>query len=290
MRRTRLGGTDRSGWPASAAASANVGVRKRSSRMRARSTSATSNCGCVAEAFGLGQQGAEFVHRALPVPRKVGAALAGAGRGVNIGGHRPYRVRRRQRCTVGRLADGDVGRGQIGQHCRTGKRRVRRRRDGRPVVLANLHTDREVGEVGGGKDEVRAERHGGSGDGDLQSGRPGARGEPALLVVLPIVGQERLRHDAQDLAATDHHSGVVQPPVASQRCADEQDGRKLPAGVADSCNGPFGSVEQGILHQQVVDGVRRHPEFGEHDEVDSVGICLPGEVNGGLCIACGICR
>jgi hypothetical protein len=74
---------------------------------------------------------------------------------------------------------------------------------------------------------------------DLGADDAGAGGEPALLVVLPVVGQVALGHDAEDPAAGDDRGAVVQPAVAGQgqrRRAARAAGRRT--GLDDPTQGP----------------------------------------------------
>ena len=53
----------------------------------------------------------------------------------------------------------------------------------------------------------------------------------------------------------DDDRGVVQPPGNAQRRADDQDGKKLVGGRDDPGDRVLDLVQQGVLQQQVLDGV-----------------------------------
>ena len=87
----------------------------------------------------------------------------------------------------------------------------------------------EVGEILGGEDQVGAERYILARHLCLQLLEPDARGEPALLVIFAVIGQEALRQRAQDLAARDGEGAIVEPPVAPERRADDKHGPEVRA-------------------------------------------------------------
>ena len=57
---------------------------------------------------------AQLVDHRLAVPREIGRALARPGRRIGIGRERAQRLRARQQFALARLADDDVGGGQVG--------------------------------------------------------------------------------------------------------------------------------------------------------------------------------
>ena len=152
------------------------------------------------EPLALGQSGAQFVDRRLPVPGQVGGALAPAGGREDIGRLGPRRLAGAQHGPLVRLADHDVGGRQVQQDPRPGQRRPRRGRQGGPEVLADLDGEDEAGPVDRLEDQAGREVDRLAVQQDRVLGRAGGRGEPAFLVIFPVVGQIGLGHDTQHLA------------------------------------------------------------------------------------------
>jgi hypothetical protein len=133
--------------------------------------------------------------------------------------------------------DGDGGGREVEQDVGAGEGGAGARGDRHPHVLADLDVDRQVGQVGGAEDEVRAE-----GDvpvlvgaGPVRAGEHRAAGvvtagEPALLVELAVVGQVDLGHDAEDLAAVQDDGAVVEAGPAADRGAHDDDRAQLGGG------------------------------------------------------------
>ena len=201
-------GTSLSGWPAAAAALLKVGVRMRSRRMRSTSTSAIAIWPRRRETLGRGEQ-------------------ARRARGSSPG--RPTRGRscsRRGRRPSTRRPPGSAS--TATRTAARGRRPCRSRRStptgcrgssapasapcvdggvGGPEVLADLDVEHEVGQARwrrtrGRCRTARVGRRARSSTPDDAR----ARREPAVLVVLAVVRQEGLRHDAEDPAARDHHA------------------------------------------------------------------------------------
>ena len=107
------------------------------------------------EPAGLGEQFAELVDRALPVPGEVGGALARPRGGEDVGGDAAARLAGAEQFALVRLADRDVRGREVGEDQRAGHRAERRGRLRRPIILANLDVEDEVGEVVGGEDRGR---------------------------------------------------------------------------------------------------------------------------------------
>ena len=78
--------------------------------------------------------------------------------------------------------------------------------------------------------------------------------------------------------------------MPAQRRTDEQYRREVTARVTNVKNGAFGGLEQGVLQQQVVDGVGRQSELGKHDQVDALGIALLRQLDRRLRVACRVGR
>ena len=156
--------------------------------------------GAPVEAAGLGEQFAELVDRALAVPGEIGRALARPGGGEDIGGEAAAGLAGAEQFALVGLADRDVRGGEVGEDQGAGQRADGRGRLRRPIILANLDMEDEVGEIVGGEDEVGAERHVLPGDLDLQPVEADAGGEPALLIIFAVIGQDSILGTAPRIA------------------------------------------------------------------------------------------
>ena len=119
----------------------------------------------------------------------------------------------------------------------------------------NLHVEDEAAEVARLEDQVRPEWGLSAGHPDCLSHEVAAVGEPTLLVVLPVVGQEALRNDAEEPAASDCQRAIVEPARIPKRRADEEDRREIDARADDFADGGFHRVEERGLQVKVVDRV-----------------------------------
>ena len=190
-----------SGWPAAAAALLNVSVRMRSSRRRSTSTSATAIWLCDGKALGARELHAELVDRRLAVPREVGRALAGTRRRVHVRRVAAHRLRRAQHRAIVRLADDDVRRREVAQDQRARRARRawtagRRPRSPRRSRRGRRNRAGRSRRTGGRCRTARSGRRASTSSPTMSD----ARREPAVLVVLAVVGQEGLRRDAEDAA------------------------------------------------------------------------------------------
>ncbi len=226
----------------------------------------------------LGQQFARFVDRPLSVPGEVGRALARPGGGEDVSGEAAVRLAGAKQFALVRLADRDVGGGEVGQDQRPSQRAERRRRLRRPEILANLDMEDEVGKVVGGEDQIGAERHIVPGDRRLHPRQARAGSEPALLIIFAVIGQEDLRHDAQDRAARDHHAAIVEPPVATQRRADDQHGLQPHALFRQPRQPLLDRVEECLLQEQIVDRIGGDIELRKHRKIDAARVRLAGKL------------
>ena len=107
----------------------------------------------------LGHQLAALVDHGLAVPAQVGRRLPLPGGREDV---RRVAARARaadQQPAVLGAGHRDRAAGEVGQHRRAGEGRLRARRHRHPHVLADLDVQLEVGLVGGGEDQVGAERH-----------------------------------------------------------------------------------------------------------------------------------
>ena len=208
------------------------------------------------KALGLREQRAELVDRRLAVPREVGRALARSGRRIDVRGLAAHRLRRAEHRAIVRLADDDVRRRQIAEDQRAGERALRRRRVG-----AQKSSQISTWKTKSGRSDAANTRSVPNGtvwpaSVTSRPATPDARREPAILVVLAIVRQERLRHDAEDPPARDRRRRSCR----GGRCGAPARRRRTPG--AARCEAStrlrkrrFDAVEQRVLQQQVVDRV-----------------------------------
>jgi hypothetical protein len=152
-----------------------------------------------------------------------------------------------------------------------------RRRDRHPDVFADLDMEGDGHRAGGAEQQVVAEGRGLAGQLDVLVDDMRARDEVALLVEFAVVRQVGLRDHAQDGAAMDHNRRVVEPPADAQRGADDQDGKQLARCLDDPGDRALDFVEQGILQQQVLDGVGRKSQLGEDHDGGACLVALTGQ-------------
>lgn len=140
---------------------------------------------------------------------------------------------------------------------------------GAPVVLADLDGEGEAGPVldlehqtGRQERPVAADPHRAV---DARAG-----GEPALLIIFAIVGQEGLGHDGLNPPAREHQGAVVQGVAVTDRGASDRDHPGHLRGGGQGGDTALDLGQQGVLHQQVVDGVAGQAEFGEDDQVHAL--------------------
>ena len=144
------------------------------------------------EPLGLGQQRAVLVDAGLAVPRDLGGRLPVAGRGVDVGRRAACRGRPGQELAVVGAPDRDGAAREVRQHRRPRQRRLGAGRDRDEHVLADLDVHHQAVDVGGGEEQVGAERH-------VLAEQPGgaalalAGRELAGLVELAVVRQVGLR-------------------------------------------------------------------------------------------------
>ena len=165
----------------------------------------------ILEALGLGDDIAVLGDQRVPVPREVGGRFADARRRVRVRREASRGLARDQRAAVVGLANRDVRRRQIQQHGRAGERRVRRRRNRHPQVLANLGVEGEQRLLLVLENEIVAERHRATaGEIDFVARGSVGRGELPRLVKFAVVREIGLRHDAENLPAMNHDRAVKQ--------------------------------------------------------------------------------
>ncbi len=232
------------------------------------------------EPVGLGKHPAELVDRRLAVPGEVGRALARPSRRIKVGRLAAHRLRGAEQLAVVSLADHDVRGREVAEDQRAGERGARRGRGRRPDILADLRGEAEVGEIGGLEDQVRAERDALAGQLHCQPGHAGPGREPAILVEFPIVGQETFGRDSKDSAPRDHHRTVVERAVVLDRRAHHQHRRERLARGRETFDLRLDAPQQGVLQEQVVDGVGREPKLREQHQVDAARLAFLGQRQG----------
>ena len=218
--------------------------------------------------------------RGLPVPGQVGGALARPGRGIKIGRLAAHGLRGAEQFAVISLADHDVGGREIAEDVRAGQGRAGGRRRRRPEVLADFRGEAEVRQVGRLEHQIGPQRDLLAGQPQGQAGHAHARCEPAILVEFPIVRQETFGRHPEDFPAGDHHRAIVDRAHPADRRAHDQHRREVFAGLGQSGDLGLHPLEQGVLQEQVVDGIGRQPEFREQHQVAGLGVALPGQRQG----------
>ena len=199
----------------------------------------------VDEALRLREQLSALVDQRLAIPGEIGARLADAGRGVEIGRLATRRLLGDELVPVVGLADRDVGGREVDQHRRAGQCGEGRRRNRHPEVLADLGMQSQQRHVAGLEDQVVAERNARAEQHDVARDRVVGRGELAGLVELAVVGQIGLRQHAEHLAPAQHDGAVEEAVVDAQRHADDGQERQPGGGICDGRQRRFAGVEQG---------------------------------------------
>ena len=100
------------------------------------------------------------------------------------------------------------------------------------------------------------------------------------LVELAVIRQIGFRHHAQYLAAVDHHGGVIELAMGSQRGADDQHRKQLLRSLDQLPDPALHRSQQRILEQQILDGVGGQAELREHHEGSLGGIASRGKPHG----------
>ena len=154
----------------------------------------------------------------------------------------------------------------------------------------DLHVEDETVEVARLEDQVGPER-------DVLPAHPdrlphdvAALGEPSLLVILPVVGQEALRHHPEQSAARDRQRAIVEPSRTPQRRAYQQDRRQTGACGRDVRDGVLDGVEERGLQEEVVDGVGGDAELGKDRQVHPRRIRAPGLLEDGVAVVADVGR
>ena len=143
--------------------------------------------------------------------------------------------------------------------------------DRHPQVLADLDADDEAR-------HARAARRAGRcrtgrlrrRQADGAAARGGRRGEPAGLVELLVIRQERLRHDAEHLPAVEDGGAVEELVVHDQRQADDRDAAKAGRCVGHAVPARSTAASWSGVVEQVGAGVAGQAQLGEDDDVDAL--------------------
>ena len=123
----------------------------------------------IRETLAFRQELAILEHRDMAVPGEVGCRFSGPGGGIQIGRDAAHRLGAAKIAPRLRLADHDIGSGEIGED-RGARHGPKGRGWGRgPDVLANLYMKDEVLHIGCPEDEIRAEGNFAPGEGDASS-------------------------------------------------------------------------------------------------------------------------
>ena len=115
--------------------------------------------GLVVEPFRFGDQFPVLVHHRMPVPGEVRGRFAGPGGGVEIGGKATRRLVRDQTMTVLVFCNRDVRCGEIQDHGCPGQSSARRRGNGHPEILTDLHKKRKLRLCNALKQKMLSERN-----------------------------------------------------------------------------------------------------------------------------------
>ena len=120
---------------------------------------------------------------------------------------------------------------------------------------------------------------------DVQAGDAVPGGELAALVELAVVRQVQLRHHTEHLAAMDHHRRVEQPGLLAQRGTHDEHRQQVGGRLDDLRQALVYGIEQGVLTQQVVDGVAGQRQLREQRDRDAQLRTTPADVDDARCVA-----
>ena len=217
----------------------------------------------LGEPLGLRQQVAALVDQRLAVPRQVGGRLALPRGGVEVRRVAARARRRDQQPSVLGAGDGDRAAREVGEHGRPGQRGLRTRRDRHPHVLADLDVQRSPGTSSASK--IRSGPNGTSSPAEpIQESPPVvARGEVPPLVELAVGRQVGLGRDAEHPAPVHDHRAVEHPGAVHERRPHDDDRQQVGGRCGQLLDGRLDLGQQGVLEQQVVDGVAAQGELGE---------------------------
>ena len=218
----------------------------------------------VVERLGLGEHAAVLGHQAVAAVDDVLRGLAPTSAGVGIGADEARaRVAHEARAVVG-LAHELVGGREVADERGAGKRGRGARRVGHPKVLADLGRDDEarhalaLEELGGAEGHLVL-----AGEGDERD-VGGAGAEAPALVELAVGGDVQLGHEAEELAAAQRGGAVVELGGHAHRHAHEHERVNVGRGGGKLGQAVLGGVKQGVLPEEILAGVGRDSELGQH--------------------------
>ena len=239
------------------------------------------------EPLGLRQQNAVLVDHGLAVPGQIGGRLALAGGGVDIGSQAAGRRRAGEQFAVLGAADGDRAAGQVGQHGGTGQGRLRTGRYRHEHVLADLDVQDQTGQILGGEEQIRPERHVGAEQPD-RCADVITRGHLPAFVELPVGRQVGLGRHPEHAAAVDDHRAVVDPVQPAQRRADDEHRQQVNRFRDDPGERVLDRAEQAVLQQDVLDRIPGQGQFREDRDRHRVVVAVPGDPQHRLGVGRGI--
>src|SRR5439155_23145615 len=105
---------------------------------------------------------------------------------------------------------------------------------------------------------------------DLAGQGIAGRGELALLVKFPVVGDIGLRNDPEDAPAGKDHGAVEQSPLQTQRRTHHQDRRPRARGLDERRQPLLNGPKQRFLLVQILEGISRKRQLREQDDRGAV--------------------
>ena len=160
-------------------------------------------------------------------------------------------------------------------------RHLRRGRNNRPKVLANLHSEIDIL---GREDQFTTKRHLATAQTDTVAIQSDARCEPALLVRGPVVREEALRHNAHDLTSRNNCSTIIYATAHLNGQAHNKCTLQLGRHIDQVRQSSLGSLQQRALQQQIATRITRQRQLGKdrhrharrlrttHQSLDAYGV------------------
>ena len=219
------------------------------------------------EPLAFGEKDAVLRDDQMAVEDDVGGRLVDSGVGVDVGGEGAAGLLAHQLAAIVGLGHEVVGRGQVQEDGGAFDRVVARRRDGGPEVFTDLDREHHPGRVRHPEEERRAEGSGLAGESRLVGHRVPGRREPAFFVVLLVVRQEGLGHEAEQAARLADGGDVEQPAVQGHGQAEGENRSQVRSLAQHAAEGRLGASNQGAqAEEKVTGGVSRQRKLGEdHD-------------------------
>ena len=216
----------------------------------------------VPEALRLGQDRAVLRDEVMAGKDHVLRGLPAARVRIGVGAQEPAALALHEAAAVGRLADDLVAGREVEQHRRAGQRERLRGRRGHPEVLADLHAHDQVRHLLTGEELARAQAHALAAEFDLLV-HALARGEVAQLVELPVVGDVRLGHKAEDAPGAQHRRAVVERRPAAHGQAHRKQQVQVRRARKDRGERLLRAAHQRVLQEEVAAGIAREPQLRE---------------------------